>query len=86
MKILILGAGRVGSNLAEMLVADKSDVTVVDTNAEALVSLQERFDLRTVVGTATSLVPMSPFVLHHAILDHCTCQMPCPWRHNEMPC
>ena len=55
MKILILGAGRVGSNLAEMLVVDKSDVTVVDTNAEALVNLQERFDLRTVVGTATSL-------------------------------
>ena len=41
MKILILGAGRVGSNLAEMLVVDKSDVTVVDTNAEALVNLQE---------------------------------------------
>lgn len=55
MKILILGAGRVGSNLAEMLVVDKSDVTVVDTDAEALVNLQERFDLRTVVGTATSL-------------------------------
>ncbi|OUW04221.1 MAG: Trk system potassium transport protein TrkA [Betaproteobacteria bacterium TMED156] len=55
MKILILGAGRVGSNLAEMLVIDKSDVTVVDTDIEALEKLQERFDLRTVVGTATSL-------------------------------
>ncbi len=55
MKILILGAGRVGSSLAEMLVVDKSDVTVVDTDIDALEKLQERFDLRTVVGTATSL-------------------------------
>ena len=55
MKILILGAGRVGSSLAEMLVIDKSDVTVVDTDGEALAKLQERFDLRTVTGTATSL-------------------------------
>ena len=55
MKILILGAGRVGSSLAEMLVIDKSDVTVVDTDDEALAKLQERFDLRTVTGTATSL-------------------------------
>ena len=49
MKILILGAGRVGSSLAEMLVVDKSDVTVVDTDIDALEKLQERFDLRTVV-------------------------------------
>ena len=56
MKILILGAGRVGSSLAEMLVSDdKSDVTVVDTHTEALDNLQERFDLRTVAGTATSI-------------------------------
>ena len=53
MKILILGAGKVGSSLAEMLVSDdKSDVTVVDTHTEALDNLQERFDLRTVAGTA----------------------------------
>ena len=42
MKILILGAGRVGSSLAEMLVSDdKSDVTVVDTHTEALDNLQK---------------------------------------------
>ena len=45
-----------GSSLAEMLVSDdKSDVTVVDTHTEALDNLQERFDLRTVAGTATSI-------------------------------
>ena len=56
MKILILGAGRVGSSLAEMLVSDdKSDVTV-DTHVEALDNLQERFDLRTAAGTARLLM------------------------------
>ncbi|MEY3573341.1 MAG: Trk system potassium transport protein TrkA [Pseudomonadota bacterium] len=55
MKFLILGAGRVGSGLAEMLVSEKNDVTVVDTDVEALGLLQERLDLRTVYGHATSL-------------------------------
>ena len=55
MKILILGAGRVGASLAEQLVLEKNDITVVDTEAENLSLLQERFDLRTVQGNATSL-------------------------------
>jgi trk system potassium uptake protein len=55
MKILILGAGRVGSSLAEQLVAERNDVTVIDTVAANLAYLQERLDLRTIVGSATSL-------------------------------
>lgn len=55
MKILILGAGRVGSSLAEQLVLEKNDITVVDTQADNLAELQDRFDLRTVQGNATSL-------------------------------
>lgn len=55
MKILILGAGRVGSSLAEQLVLEKNDVTVVDTTPANLALLQERFDLRTITGSATSL-------------------------------
>jgi len=55
MKILILGAGRVGASLAEQLVLERNDVTVVDTEPENLLALQERFDLRTLQGNATSL-------------------------------
>ena len=55
MKILILGAGRVGASLAEQLVLERNDITVVDTSHELLSELQERFDLRTVHGSATSL-------------------------------
>jgi trk system potassium uptake protein TrkA len=51
-KILILGAGQVGTSVAEALVSEKNDITVVDTNAERLKELQNQFDLRTVVGSA----------------------------------
>lgn len=52
MKILILGAGQVGASVAESLVSEKNDVTVVDTSAERLKDLQNQFDLRTVAGNA----------------------------------
>jgi trk system potassium uptake protein TrkA len=53
MKIIILGAGQVGSNLAEHLVREGNDLTVVDLDAEKLADLQDRFDLRTVCGQAS---------------------------------
>ena len=52
MKILILGAGQVGSTLAENLVSERNDITVIDLDATKLKELQDRFDLRAVVGSA----------------------------------
>ncbi len=52
MKIVILGAGQVGSSVAENLVSEKNDITVVDVEGARLRALQDRFDLRTVVGSA----------------------------------
>ena len=52
MKIIILGAGQVGSNLAESLVAEDNDITVIDLDLARLALLQDRFDLRTVRGHA----------------------------------
>ncbi len=53
MKIIILGAGQVGSSLAENLVSESNDITIVDTNDIVLRSLQDRLDLRTVTGVAS---------------------------------
>jgi trk system potassium uptake protein TrkA len=53
MKIIILGAGRVGSSVAESLVSEANDITVVDTDAPRVADLQARFDLRGLVGNAT---------------------------------
>lgn len=54
MKILIVGAGRIGTSVAESLVSEANDITVVDLDAEHINSLQQRFDLRGIVGNATS--------------------------------
>jgi trk system potassium uptake protein TrkA len=51
-KIIILGAGQVGANLAASLVAENNDITVIDLDAERLALLQDRFDLRTLRGHA----------------------------------
>ncbi|NOX09032.1 MAG: Trk system potassium transporter TrkA [Gammaproteobacteria bacterium] len=53
MKIIILGAGQVGSSVARNLASEANDITVVDTDAELLHDLQDRIDIRTVVGYAS---------------------------------
>ena len=53
MKIIILGAGQVGTSVASNLVKENNDITVVDNNPSALQAISERFDLRTVTGIAS---------------------------------
>lgn len=52
MKILILGASQVGISIAEVLVGEENDVTVVDLHQPTLQRLQNRLDIRTVNGNA----------------------------------
>ena len=53
MNILILGAGQVGSSAAFHLSQEETnEVTVVDIDAQVLRDLQDRLDIRTVVGHA----------------------------------
>ncbi len=52
MRIVILGAGQVGASVAESLVSESNDITVVDSDSERLAYLQDRNDLQTVVGNA----------------------------------
>ncbi|MEP7280760.1 MAG: Trk system potassium transporter TrkA [Rubrivivax sp.] len=61
MKILILGAGRVGESVAESLVSERNDITVIDTDPQRLAALQDRLDLRGVVGNG-----IQPSVLKEA--------------------
>ena len=53
MKIIILGAGQVGSTVAETLASEATDLTVVDTDNRRLRSLQDHLDIRTVHGRAS---------------------------------
>lgn len=53
MNILILGAGQVGTTAAYSLAREEAnEVTIVDQNPEVLRELQDRLDVRTVVGNA----------------------------------
>jgi trk system potassium uptake protein TrkA len=64
MKIIILGAGQVGGSVAENLAREANDITVVDHDAKRLQALQDRLDLRTVLGQASH-----PEVLRRAGAD-----------------
>jgi trk system potassium uptake protein len=64
LKIVILGAGQVGSSLADSLVSENNDITIVDLNAERLKLLQDLYDLRTVVGSGAQ-----PEVLRRAGIE-----------------
>ncbi|MBC5782616.1 Trk system potassium transporter TrkA [Ramlibacter sp. USB13] len=50
MRIIILGAGRVGESVAESLVSERNDITVIDPDPQRLRELEERLDLRGVAG------------------------------------
>ena len=65
MNILILGAGQVGTSLAEALVSEENDITVIDQDGSRLTRLQEHLDLRTVTGNAAT-----PSVLREAGIEH----------------
>ncbi len=53
MKIIILGAGQVGSSVAANLASEANDITVVDVDVNLLRDLQDRLDIRTVLGHAS---------------------------------
>ena len=63
---MILGAGQVGSTVAESLVSEANDITVIDVDGARLRNLQDRLDLRTVSGNAAH-----PSVLLQAGIEDC---------------
>jgi len=50
MRMIILGAGRVGESVAESLVSEQNDITVIDPDPDLLRKLEDRLDLRGVAG------------------------------------
>lgn len=66
MRIIILGTGAVAITLAENLVNEMVDITVVDSMSEKLHELQEHYDIQTVQGAASH-----PEVLRRAGAKDC---------------
>ncbi|MGM9786754.1 MAG: Trk system potassium transporter TrkA [Candidatus Cryptobacteroides sp.] len=55
MKIIIAGAGEVGSHLAKMLSGEANDITVIDISRERLDTLSTNTDVVTVEGNPSSI-------------------------------
>ena len=61
MKIIVLGAGRVGETVAENLASEQNDITVIDQDPVRLAKLRERLDVKIVAGNG-----LQPSVLRAA--------------------
>ncbi len=55
MRILIYGAGEVGTHLAKMLCNANHDVILMDEDEDRLQHLEAHYDLMTIVGSGTSI-------------------------------
>ena len=65
MKIIIAGAGEVGSHLAKMLSNESNEITVIDSDSERLNALRSHTDVITVEGN-----PSAIHILHEAAVEH----------------
>ena len=68
MKIVIIGAGQVGSTLAENLAREANDVTLIDTEESTLQELRDRLDIRTVLGQGSHPEILEQAGIHDADL------------------
>lgn len=64
MKVIICGAGKVGTSIAKHLVSQKNDVTVIDQSLELINDIREKVDLNTINGSASN-----PSILKQAGAD-----------------
>ncbi len=64
MRILIAGAGEVGSHLAKMLVGEKHDIVLLDVDDEKLKNIGANLDILTLEGTATSIQLLKDAGIH----------------------
>ena len=64
MKVIICGAGKVGTSIAKHLVDQDNDVTVIDQSHELINDLRDKIDLKTVIGSASN-----PSILQNAGCD-----------------
>jgi len=55
MRIVITGAGDVGTHLAEMLSIENHDIIVVDANSDLIQRISSTLDIMTILGSPTSI-------------------------------
>ena len=68
MKIIIAGAGRVGTHLAKLFVREKHDIVVLDNNIDQINSLTSNYDLMGKVMGPTSIKGLKEIGINHCDL------------------
>lgn len=68
MKIIIVGAGEVGTHLAKLLAKEHIDITLMDANPEKLVGLEDNYDMLTKEGNPTSIQDLEDLGMKHVDL------------------
>ena len=68
MKIVIAGAGEVGSHLAKMLSNESNEITVIDSNSSRLEALRSNTDVVTVEGNPSAIRTLQEAGVSHADL------------------
>ena len=68
MKIIIAGAGAVGTHLAKLLSQEKQDIILMDEDESKLNALSNNFDLMTTVASPTSIKDLKEVMGGHADL------------------
>ena len=68
MKIIIGGAGAVGTHLSKLLSKDHQDCVLIDDNIDRLSGLESRYDLMTLHGSPTSIQTLKDAGVEHADL------------------
>ena len=69
MKIIIAGAGAVGTHLAKLLSRDHQDCILVDEDENRLEGLDTEYDIMTLQGSPTSIKPLKEAGVEHAELS-----------------
>lgn len=73
MKITILGAGKLGSSIAQALLIANHEITVVDKNAEVIDKLSSRMDLQTICTNAKDVTSLKELKMEQCdIVIACT--------------
>jgi len=68
MKIVIAGAGDIGSHLAKLLSTEQQDIILIDSNKEVLDYVSKRLDVLTIKGDSSSIDVLQSAGVHKADL------------------
>ncbi|NMA52580.1 MAG: Trk system potassium transporter TrkA [Peptococcaceae bacterium] len=66
MKVIIIGAGKVGYSMAQLLSAENHDVTIIEQNPQRVQILEDNLDVRVIAGSGSSTSVLESAGIHKA--------------------